>query len=625
VNVAASANVGFFSSYNARHLGAEEVARAFVPSAKFLQLVALQNALLVGARGSGKTHLLKMLQPKALNAWDHADAHEFRRKIGYWGIFVPADEAWRQQIDSIASELSDSLQARYRLAVFTAHTQRAVVDCFLQLTHDRPSTDFEFALVHMSAEKERELCESLAASWGIQPRVHSLLGMRQATVERSADLYEAAESEQEAAKLLESCQTQAVQAVLRATSAFDAVAGRYHGRWCLMFDEIEIAPAKIQEVLFRSLRSSDQKLIFKLALSPSTQAAEVFREAVGPSAGNDYDEISLYSEPKEAAAFCESLWNKAAEGSPAWNLSPVSVLGHSIFYAPDAIGPYAKNGRWQAASSSLATKDATYVRFLEKYGIDPEALGAASPKQRDAVVRKIGPLVGFRDFVLRWNAASGRSMVRNDKTRPSQLFSGWEVLCLVSEGNPRWFTGIAKSLLIHRDASVSGKGLSRETQYAALQAASRKFMDYVATIPSRNRSNDDGPETGLKSLLDFLLDRFRDEVTYRPFLLDPVLSFQVDEDVGEDVRQAIFDGLYSGAFVPVGDVERQFAFSLPLVGQRLRPTYLIAPLEILPLRTGKSRKLSTLLRGMSSRFQIARRRVRVEELGNSRQEKLFNE
>ena len=81
-------NIGFYSSYNARHLDAEEVARAFVPSAKFRQLIGLQHSLLVGARGSGKTHLLKMLQPKALNAWDHPDADELRKRIGYWGIFV---------------------------------------------------------------------------------------------------------------------------------------------------------------------------------------------------------------------------------------------------------------------------------------------------------------------------------------------------------------------------------------------------------------------------------------------------------------------------------------------------------------------------------------------------------
>lgn len=77
-------SLGFF---NARHLGAEDAARSFTPNAKFKQLVGLQNSLLVGARGSGKTHLLKMLQPKALNAWEHQDAEEIRRKITYWGVF----------------------------------------------------------------------------------------------------------------------------------------------------------------------------------------------------------------------------------------------------------------------------------------------------------------------------------------------------------------------------------------------------------------------------------------------------------------------------------------------------------------------------------------------------------
>ena len=619
-------NIGFYSSYNARHLDAEEVARAFVPSAKFRQLIGLQHSLLVGARGSGKTHLLKMLQPKALNAWDHPDADELRKRIGYWGIFVAADEAWRQQVDAIAAEMETSVQSRYRQAVFTAHTQRAVIDCFLQLTHDRPEKDFEFARVNFTSAQERNLCQTLSSSWDIKPRIHSLLGMKQATIDRSADLYEAAESANELGSLLKACQTQAIQTVIRAINAFDTEASRFSGRWCVMFDEIEIAPAQIQEVLFRSLRSSDQRLIFKLALSPSTQAASVFREAAGPSVGNDFDEISLYSDPKEVSVFCENLWMKVSEGTIAAKLSPIAVLGHSAFYAPDQIAPYGRHGRWQAASTSLAAKDPSYAKFLEKYGIDPGSLATAPPQFRNSVIRKIGPLVGFRDFVLKWDPKSGSSRLRGDKTKPSQMFSGWEVLCLVSEGNPRWFTGMAKALLLKREAGVSGRGLTLESQYSALHAASRKFMDYVATIPSRNRLQGDGPETGLKSLLAALLERFRDEVTYLDFALDPVLSFEVDENIGDDVRQAIFDGLYSGAFVPIGDVERQFAFSLPLVGQRLRPTYLIAPLEILPLRTGKSRQLSTLLNSMRNGRSISKRGIKVAvHQPESKQEKLFNE
>lgn len=621
-------NTGFFSSFNARHLGAEEAARSFVPNTKFKQLLGTQNSLLVGARGSGKTHLLKMLQPKALNAWEHSDADEIRRTMTYFGVFIPADEAWSHQIESTASALDPTLQERFRAAMFATHVQRSVIDCFLQLTHDRPTQDRGFAKIEITNNQEFELCRTLAQSWSLTPRIHSLLGLRQAIIDRCADLYDAPESAHTAELLISKCNTHAVQTALRGINAFDSAIGRYDGRWCLMFDELEIAPAAIQETLFRSLRSTDQRLIFKLALSPSTQASSLFHDVLGPSRGNDFEEISLYYDAKESTTFCENLWRNLTIGSPALGQSPELVLGHSTYYGPDSPAPYSKHGQWQKASSILARKDASYRRFMDHYGIDPDALGLASAQQRDAVVRKIGPMVGFREFMLRPSTKDGKPDLRRDKSKPAQIYSGWEVLCTVCEGNPRWFTGIAKNLLITRDAAPSRRDLSKESQYAALTAASRKFLDYVATIPSNNRGQNAAKSVDIKGLLDTLVDYFHREATINEFSLEPILSFRVDAGVPEQIRRAIFDGLYSGAFVPVGDVERQFAFSQELTGQRLRPTYLLAPLLRLPLRSGKSRNLTSILRRASA-TRSAERRIHsgqaVHNSLNDRQERLFDE
>lgn len=621
-------SIGFFSSFNARHLDAEQVARSFVPNAKFIELLGVQHALLVGARGSGKTHMLKMLQPKALNAWNHAEADGIRERISYWGVFVPADEAWRQQIQSAADQLSPDLQTRFSSAVFSTHVQRALTDCFLQLVHDRPSNDLGYALVSLSAQQESTLCRTLADSWKLRPPIHSLIGIRQSLVDRAADLYEAAESVEKTRALLECCQTQAVQAVLRGVNAFDSMIGRFEGRWCLMFDELELAPLEVQQVLFRSLRSSDPKLLFKLALSPATQAADVFRNVLGPTSGNDFDEISLYSEPKEAAQFCELLWNRLTEGSTAAGISPASVLGHSAFHAPESAGPYAKNGRWQEASKRLAYKDESYRRFLDHHQIDPFALQKATPQQKNTVIRKIGPVVGFRDFFFKSDRDSQITKLRADKSKPATLYSGWEVLCLVSEGNPRWFTGIVKRLLIQRDKSVSRKDLSKASQYDALVSASRKFMDYISTIPSPAIPEISPQEGGLKSLVEILVTTFGDEVLYKDFVLDPVLSFQVDGAVSHDVRRAIFNGLYAGAFIPADDDGRRFVFSRDLTGQRLRLTYLIAPLGNLPLRSGKSRAITNIIKKTKTSIRSPSRAKFLVKSRNTildPQAKLFNE
>ena len=614
---------GFFSSFNARHHDAIQVANTFVPSPRFTQLLGLQNSLLVGARGSGKTHMLKMLQPKALNAWDHESANSVRTSIPYYGVFVPADEAWRQQVEAASESFPIELQDHYRLAVFTTHVQRSLVDCFLQLTHDRGPNDRGFAKVEIARSTEGEICLSLAESWKLKPRVHSFVGIRQALVDRLAALYEALDDDATAKELLQVCQRQPVQAVSQGVFAFDAAIGRFEGRWCLMFDELEIAPVEVQRLLFRSLRSTDQKLLFKLALSPSAQAAAIFREILGPSSGNDFDEISLYFDPKETQSFCEQLWARIAKGTTAEFLNPSAVLGHSLFHEPESVNPYDRHGRWQQSSTSLASKDPSYAKFLEHYKIDPYDLASAAPHLRSSVIRKIGPMVGFRDYAFKYDPKTQGPKARNDKSKPSQMYSGWEVLCLVTEGNPRWFTGIAKALLIRRESSVSKRELTKEIQYDSLISASRKFMDYVATIPRPTRVGFANAEGGLKSLVDALVERFRAEILHNEFTLEPVLSFQVDE-VDGDVSQAIIDGLYAGAFIPVGDVERKFAFSRDLAGQRLRLTYLLSPLEVLPLRTGKYRSLSTLLSGSTPIIQ-GRKKKNSIQLGLPSQPGLFNE
>jgi hypothetical protein len=154
-------------------------------------------------------------------------------------------------------------------------------------------------------------------------------------------------------------------------------------------------------------------------------------------------------------------------------------------------------------------------------------------------------------------------------------------------------------------------------------------MDYIATIPSPERSFDDSQEGGLKAVVDRLVDTFRAEVLLGPFVLDPVLSFEVDENLSPELQRAIFDGLYAGAFVPVSDVDRQFAFSRKLSGQRLRLTYLISPLKVLPLRTGKERKLSTLLSRSGQQTKLRSRRhrpkVRASNIPLDGQVSLFNE
>jgi hypothetical protein len=596
-----SASPVFFSAFNARHLDAEKIAQNFVPNSNFHQLASLQHGLVVGPRGSGKTHLLKMLQPKALASWDHSKAEPMRASLGFIGVFVPADEAWKQQISCIAEAIEQPLALRFTDAIFVAHFQRALLDTFLQLTHDRPQHDNGFLKIDLSRERESDLCKCLANSWNLNPLIFSLLGIKQSIVDRMAKLHEvASHSPDQLAQLLSTSQTALVPCASQGIEAFNAVSGQYQARWGLLFDELEIAPDTIQRMLFSCLRSTDQRLVFKIAISPSASAAEVFHSVLGPSAGNDFEEISLYADPRDSQGFCEALWTRLASASDKTNsvLYPTTVLGHSVFHTLDIRRTYQRGGAWQRTFRELAQKDPSFREVLSRKGVNPYALERAPAELMDAVVRKAAPLVGFRNLLIDQGPSrkGEKSSLRKGKRSTSKIYSGWEAVCLVSEANPRWFTGIARQLLIERSRGSSGKDITVDKQFRVIYGASQKFKDYITTIPSKVAGPDNANKGGLRYLVDELTSAFRRSILEDTFTLDPVMTFEVPHECDEALRDAIADGLYSGAFIPVGGLEGRSVFSL-VAGTRLRLTHLLAPLGPLPLRSAsKSRSLSTLIK-----------------------------
>ena len=92
-----------YGAFNARWLEPEDVARSFVPTIPFKSLVRLQNSLLMGPRGCGKTTLLKMLTRRAQRVWQVERASrepqwaDYRRP-DFEAIYIPSDVRWSVRI-----------------------------------------------------------------------------------------------------------------------------------------------------------------------------------------------------------------------------------------------------------------------------------------------------------------------------------------------------------------------------------------------------------------------------------------------------------------------------------------------------------------------------------------------
>ncbi len=102
-----------YSAFNARWLEPEEVARLFVPTLPFKSLVGIQNSLLMGPRGCGKTTLLlKMLTRRAQRVWRERLPREPQwadyRGPDFEAVYVPSDVRWSFELSSISQELAAS-------------------------------------------------------------------------------------------------------------------------------------------------------------------------------------------------------------------------------------------------------------------------------------------------------------------------------------------------------------------------------------------------------------------------------------------------------------------------------------------------------------------------------------
>src|ERR1700733_7341681 len=95
-----------YDTFNAKYLNYQEVASTFILNNEFIQLTNNNHTLLMGPRGCGKTSLLKMLTPAALNFWEN-DEKKIKNTIPFTAIYIPTDIQWKNQLGYLSKHLRD--------------------------------------------------------------------------------------------------------------------------------------------------------------------------------------------------------------------------------------------------------------------------------------------------------------------------------------------------------------------------------------------------------------------------------------------------------------------------------------------------------------------------------------
>lgn len=584
-----------FESFNARALTPAQVAETFVPSDQFRKLAKRRHTIVLGPRGSGKTTLLKMLQPAALELWHHTDADEVRAALDFTGVFIATDIAWGEQLQSLgASKIDPQVQKIFSIATFTTHVFRCLVNTFISRRLPEQPNATPYRRVKIDGSAERVIAAGLCKEWHLTDTVPSFLAVRHALSARLSTIKEMVARELMLGvngRDVRLCDAgflflDFVQGCTNGIELFDDTLGQGETRWALMFDELELAPESISNLLVRSLRSTDERLLFKLALNPFTSTSAQLESPTSPAPGQDFDQIALwYAEKRDSYNFCSQLFAQLLEKRGLVLKEPRKILGNSYFETTgeewrDFGNAYAPGSKIATRFKKLYEIDHSFRDYLDRRGLHPDHLHQLAPNQRASDVRKIAPIVAVREF---FRSADWRARSR----KRASLYAGSESIFAISEGNPRWFIAIVEDLL--DEWGNKRERIPESVQADELQKAAERFAAMLKTIPTESESTE-----SVFRIVWTVARYIKKQVVSEGFRPEPPGTFRVDDQCSDEIVGILGQALNAGGIVYVPEDDGQLSFT-SLRHKRFRVSYLIAPLCGIPIRLGPVVNLSTIL------------------------------
>jgi energy-coupling factor transporter ATP-binding protein EcfA2 len=596
-----SQDSGFFATANARFRSPELIARTFVPPEQFQRLTKVSHTVMVGPRGSGKTTLLKMLTPEALEASSAVKRFRLQEGVKFTGIFVPADISWNRQVAALEDW---DVPSQVTADLFEASFVASVIRSFSASIHERltrsvPQIWLNLAPLTLSPEEESAVARALADVWRLDLRIPSFLGLRAAASARIVELGNAA-SQIHRTNDFASLEPllaggDLVAQMTLALDVLEALVPALRGeKWCLLFDELELAPPAVRRSLMSAMRSVDDRLIFKLAISPYSSDLSDLLSVVAAMPGHDHDEIWLsYGHKRDAMRFSFDLMEEVVRERLGQEVNLEALLGTALFPAEDPEGLIDK-----APGGDLSNTQEDYVRDL--YDIDrsfaayvDQAVGgvdqllATTGQQRAQYLRKILPLVIVR-VAFRTSDLSRSSGSRRYRSRKSpHIYAGATALAAVLEGNPRWIIGVMSALL-----EKQGQRISAQVQSGEITQTRNRFRALLSTIPISQSSVD--TRRGLLPLIDRIGQSFRLGIVGANFTSDPVGTFVVDASASDALVDALGSAVNTGAIVYVPD-SNSSGLLTSMRGKRFRLSYLLSTGYQLPLRLERAASLRAVL------------------------------
>ncbi|MBO6516830.1 MAG: hypothetical protein JJ975_09805, partial [Bacteroidia bacterium] len=301
-----------YGSFNARYLSYVEVAESFIPSVQFEDLIKSESTLLMGPRGCGKTTLLKMLTIDGIKHTTHPVVKEIVERINFIGIYIPTDIQWKNQFKYVSKHINDTSDQNF---IFKAMVHLNVLVSLIR-TFQRHLSHSIFDSNEV-VRRENEICRNICKFWELDIDDTSknfgtiellLLGaLSQLNGEVNISV----------SKRLKTIEYETLPRILFkdfvdltriAVRIYESSMGLdSEQKWALCFDELELLPKKQQMFIVSLLRSTDQKLIYKITSTPVLGITD----EVLATPKNDFEPVKLwvYDSTGQSSwrAFCQEF------------------------------------------------------------------------------------------------------------------------------------------------------------------------------------------------------------------------------------------------------------------------------------------------------------------------------
>ena len=606
--------LSYNDAFNARHLSPADVAKDFVAPAPFSQLLGLNHCVLVGPRGSGKTTLLKMLQVEALRVWSSTDTGKHASRIEFVGVFVPADVRWARQLNAFVQGITsrDSQLRLYELAFGTSvliALLESVEQC-MNLANCDQGQDPTISAFSLQRSQEVTLANRLAELWAAPIDIPSLAELKHRLRIRQTKLRNVAYALKEGKSVSELSQVESyislgwLDILVTGIETINDVIGRPAQRWALLLDELEIVPNILLESIVNCMRSTSSNLIFKLALSPTGSAVLSRAATIDPTQDNDFKILPLWYNQRNdlrlfaAKLLCHALKRRGIDATPS-NLP--ALLGKSNISEDDGKSKHIdieESGKpeqqLQRVFSELSEKDTSFRDFLQHSEISIDNLDTSDRSTQGPLVRKISPLVQFRNRILKHWSPDG--LIQRPGKIGHDPFLGYPNLLDLTEGNPRVILNLVDDLDAEsrrKESPIS----SPSVQSAAITAMHTRFASMLKIYPIA--SSRSGEVSTLYSFLEALANSIRKRLYHDKFSPDPAQSFKIDVQAIKQYGQLLETCVHLGALMVMNPESSKRVVShddsIGLLGARVRLSYRLAPEFFLPLRSTKGVRLTSAI------------------------------